>query len=156
MTKGQLVPDEIIISLVEQRIKQSDCRVNGWTLDGFPKTVAQITLLKSLKLKPSIVVVLECSEDTCINRLKDKRIDPQTGIFYDMNKNPPKEDSVQKRLVMHEEDEELVVRRRYTNWTEFVGKLEEAYKTMLLNVNAEGEATELTNTICEAIQNPIF
>lgn len=40
ISTGELVPDDIIISLVEQRIKQSDCRVNGWILDGFPKTSA--------------------------------------------------------------------------------------------------------------------
>src|SRR4051794_16455251 len=54
LDSGNLVPDSIVLSLVEQRLKQSDCRVNGWILDGFPQTEAQINLLKSLKIRPSL------------------------------------------------------------------------------------------------------
>ena len=59
LNKNKLVPDEIICSLVESRIKQSDCKLNGWILDGFPKTIQQITVLKAMKIKPSRVVILE-------------------------------------------------------------------------------------------------
>jgi adenylate kinase len=59
MNDGKLVPESIIIPLVEQRLKQSDCRVNGWVLEGFPQNEAQINLLRSLKITPSLVCMFE-------------------------------------------------------------------------------------------------
>jgi adenylate kinase len=104
ISSGDFVPDDIIINLVEQRIKQSDCRVNGWILDGFPKTSAQINMLKTLRVVPSLVVMFECSEDTCITRLSNRKVDPQTGIYYDMSLNPPQDDNILKRLTAVDED----------------------------------------------------
>ena len=56
---GDPVPDHIINGLIEKRLNQTDCRVNGWVMDGFPKTKAQINLLKAMRLRPAVVFVLE-------------------------------------------------------------------------------------------------
>ena len=48
--EGEGVPDEILLRLVEDRIRQSDCRVNGWIMDGFPETESQVNLLKSMRV----------------------------------------------------------------------------------------------------------
>ena len=56
---GKPVPDGIINSLVEQRLKESDCRVNGWVMEGFPETEAQCNLLKAMNVTPSVVFMLE-------------------------------------------------------------------------------------------------
>ena len=48
--EGEGVPDEILLRLVEERIRQSDCRVNGWIMDGFPETESQVNLLKSMRV----------------------------------------------------------------------------------------------------------
>ena len=53
------MPDYIINPLVEARLKQSDCRVNGYILDGFPETDSQINLLKALRVKPTVVFLFE-------------------------------------------------------------------------------------------------
>lgn len=54
-----MVPEEVISPLVAKRLQEGDCKVNGWVLDGFPQTEAQINLLKSLKLRPSHVFMLD-------------------------------------------------------------------------------------------------
>lgn len=59
ITKGELVPSIIVISLVEHRLKESDCYVNGWVMDGFPKTIEQVSLLTQMKIVPTKVVILE-------------------------------------------------------------------------------------------------
>ena len=82
---GEQIPDDIIISLVEKRIKQSDCSLNGWILDDYPSTLAQIAHLKSLRLKPTLVVLFECPEDVCRERAKNRRVDPETGNVYVLN-----------------------------------------------------------------------
>jgi adenylate kinase len=116
LDNGDLVPDQIVLSLVEQRLKQSDCRVNGWILDGFPQTDAQINLLKSLKIRPSLVCLFEQPEEESVRRLSQRRVDSQTGIYYNLDINPPKEESVASRLVELHEDKESVVRHRFAIW----------------------------------------
>ena len=66
MKEGELVPDEMAINLVEERLKASDCKVNGWILDGFPKTEGQMHMLKGMKQAPSLVVVLQIDDDLSI------------------------------------------------------------------------------------------
>lgn len=56
---GILVPDSILTPLIDQRLKQTDCRMNGWILDGYPQTFEQINHMKELKIKPSLVCVFE-------------------------------------------------------------------------------------------------
>ena len=58
---GDQVPDEIMLRLIDSRLRHSDCRVNGWVLDGFPQTEAQVNLLRSMRIKPSLVVIFEQS-----------------------------------------------------------------------------------------------
>ena len=67
-----MVPDHIVNGLVEKRLQQTDCRVNGWVLDGFPKTKAQINLLKAIRANPTVVFVLEQPEDESTRRLANK------------------------------------------------------------------------------------
>ena len=58
-SKGESIPDEIILCLVDERLRQSDCRVNGWVLDGFPETESQVNLLKSMRINPTLVCKFE-------------------------------------------------------------------------------------------------
>ncbi len=59
LEKGEPIPDEFILRLVDARLRQSDCRVNGWVLDGFPENDTQINLLRAMRIKPSLVVIFE-------------------------------------------------------------------------------------------------
>lgn len=56
---GVDLPDDILLRVVDARLNQSDCRVNGWILDGFPQSEAQVHLLNSLSIKPSLVVFFD-------------------------------------------------------------------------------------------------
>lgn len=145
------MPDQIVLPLVEQRLKQSDCRVNGWILDGFPQTDAQINLLKSLKIRPSLVCLLEQPVDESVRRLNNRRIDPHTGTYYNLEINPPKEEQVATRLIEMHEDREQVIRSRFEIWNGQVSNIEEAYKSMLLNVPSDKPVEQVTEFICEAI-----
>jgi len=151
-----MVPDSIVIPLIEQRLKQSDCRVNGWILDGFPQTESQINLLKALKLRPSLVCLFEQSEEETVRRLTNRRVDPHTGIYYNLEVLPPKEETVAARLIELHEDKEAVVRKRFEVWKGQVEYIEEAFKNMLLNVQSDKAVDQVTEIICDAIQNPIF
>jgi hypothetical protein len=71
-----------------------------------------MTLLNALKCPPTLVVILECHEDICQERIRSHKIDPQTGIEYDMNLDPPKDEAIKARLVLNAEDDEEVVKKR--------------------------------------------
>jgi adenylate kinase len=113
---GALVPDSVVIPLIEQRLKQSDCRVNGWIVDGFPQTDAQINLLKSLKIRPSLVCMFEQPEEESIRRISNRRVDPTTGVYYNLEVFPPKDEATASRLIELNEDKEKVVRQRFSIW----------------------------------------
>lgn len=80
VAKGELMPSVSVISLVEHRLKESGWYVNGWLMEGFPKTVEQVSLLTQMKIMPTKVVILECKQEVCIERLNMKRIDPISGV----------------------------------------------------------------------------
>lgn len=134
---GQAVPDEIILRLLDERIRQSDCQVNGWILDGFPETESQVNLLKSMRINPSLTCMFEQSIDESINKLQARRIDPMTGELFNMEVKQPKFESQNLRLQRLPGDAEDLIRRRYGSWTDNITMLEENYKNCLLSVSAE-------------------
>ena len=81
MEQGELVPDDIVMSLVDERLDRSDCRVNGWVLDGFPKTPEQLQLFDDNNKKPSHVIVLNLGDSVVYERLEHRRLDRETGGF---------------------------------------------------------------------------
>lgn len=56
---GETIPDSIVNNLIDNRLKQSDCRVNGWVMEGFPENDSQINLLSAIRIKPSTVFLFE-------------------------------------------------------------------------------------------------
>ena len=135
--EGRMVPDNQVLPLIEARLRQTDCKVNGWILDGFPQNESQIALLKSLNIKPSIVCVFEQAEEMSIIRVSHRRVDPETGDHYNLTFKPPTEESIAKRLLQVSEDNEEVVKQRIQRWNETVPLIEEAFKKVLLNIQTE-------------------
>ncbi len=93
MDKGELVPDEIVIGIVKERLAKPDCN-DGALLDGFPRTVEQAEaldeVLEELKLKISDVVSVDVQEEELINRLTGRRVCRSCGATYHIKFNPPK------------------------------------------------------------------
>mgnify|MGYP001259629321 CR=1 FL=1 len=93
MDKGELVPDEIVIGIVKERLAKPDCN-GGALLDGFPRTVEQAEaldeVLEELKLKISAVVSVDVQEEELITRLTGRRVCRSCGATYHLKFNPPK------------------------------------------------------------------
>lgn len=102
--KGEPVPDNIVNSCLENRLKQPDCRVNGWVIEGFPENENQMNLLKAMRIKPMLCFILEQHQEECIRRLSYRRIDPQTGILYNCETEPSRDEAVNARLICLKED----------------------------------------------------
>lgn len=155
---SKLVPDEIICSLIEARIKQQDCKLNGWVLDGFPKTIQQITVLKAMKIKPTRVIILECDKSVCSDRILNRHFDPVTGKIYNMMDQIPTEQDIKNRIVPYFPDmTKEKVEKRWDIWNQFQIKVEDSYQDLVLKFNTEEYgADHVTEHICEFLQNPLY
>jgi len=111
---GHLVPDEIVIQLVQERISQPDAQ-NGFLLDGFPRTVAQAEALQDLTAI-DYVIDIDVPEDEILKRLTGRRIHPASGRIYHVVYNPPKvadKDDVTGEPLVHRADDSVeTVRER--------------------------------------------
>jgi adenylate kinase len=135
MNVGKLVPDEVVIGLIRERLSASDCR-DGFILDGFPRTVAQAEALKKLLAglgrKLDAAVSLEVPEQELIQRLTGRRTCSQCGTGYHLVFSPPKRDEVCDRcggtLVQREDDREETIRQRLKVYEEQTAPLVAYYR----------------------------
>jgi len=115
MDSGQLVPDGVIIGLVKDRIKQSDC-ANGFLLDGFPRTIAQAEALQQAGVDIDYIVEVDVPDAEIIRRLSGRRVHPASGRTYHVAFNPPKaegkDDITGDPLVQRDDDKEDTIRKR--------------------------------------------
>jgi len=115
MDSGALVSDEVIIGLVRERTDDDDC-VNGYLLDGFPRTMAQAEALDLAHVPIDAVVAIEVPDDEIVRRLSGRRSHPASGRVYHMIHNPPKveglDDETGEPLVQRDDDREEVIRKR--------------------------------------------
>ena len=101
---GGLVPDEIVITLVQNKLKE--CKGQGYILDGFPRTAAQAKSLIQQGIVPTCILKLNVPNDVLVARVTGRRLDPDTGKIYHITNNPAPED-VQARLTQRPDDNEV-------------------------------------------------
>jgi adenylate kinase len=115
MEQGQLVSDEIVIGLVQERIKQPDC-VNGYLFDGFPRTTAQADALAAAGIAINYVVEIAVPDAMIIERLTGRRVHLASGRTYHVSYNPPKvagiDDVTGEPLIQRDDDQEHTIKKR--------------------------------------------
>ncbi|MCS6797029.1 MAG: adenylate kinase [Myxococcota bacterium] len=161
MGRGLLVPDELVLELLEERLRRPDARA-GAIFDGFPRTVAQAealdALLARLGRRLAAVVSLDVGLDAIVERAAGRRVCEACGQTYHVRYNPPPSTGRcgacgADRLVRRDDDAEPVVRRRYE---EYVAKTEPvlAYyeaRGLLRRVDGTGSVDVVTRSIGEVI-----
>jgi adenylate kinase len=115
MDAGQLVPDDVIIGLVKERIQDPDC-VRGFLFDGFPRTIPQADALKAAGVKIDAVVDIDVPDAEIIKRMSGRRVHLSSGRTYHVIFNPPKlegkDDITGEELIQRDDDKEETVRKR--------------------------------------------
>lgn len=115
--QGEMVPDDVIIAMVEDRIKQEDCLEKGWLLDGFPRTPAQAAALEQMENgKADTFVLLDVDDGLLVDRVVGRRRDPETGKIYHLTTNPPETEEIAARLEQRSDDNEETVKVRLANY----------------------------------------
>ncbi|MBO1679854.1 adenylate kinase [Bittarella massiliensis (ex Durand et al. 2017)] len=115
MDAGNLVPDEVIIGIVKERLAQSDCE-NGFVLDGVPRTVAQAEALDEAGVRIDRVVNIQVEDDAIVRRMSGRRVCGDCGASYHTDYKPSKIDGVCDKcggkLVIRKDDQESIVKDR--------------------------------------------
>ena len=160
MNAGALVPDQVILGMMKERLIEDDC-VNGYILDGFPRTIPQAEgleqLLLELEQKIDSVIVIEVSDDNIVQRMGGRRIHPQSGRVYHVKYNPPKiqnkDDETQEDLIIREDDKEDTVRKRLKVYHQETSPLIEYYKTkgIVSHVDGESDIGDVSHSINEIL-----
>jgi len=115
MDAGALVPDDVIIGLVKERIKQPDC-ARGFLFDGFPRTIPQAEAMREAGVDIDYVVEIDVDDAEIIKRLSGRRVHPGSGRTYHIHFNRPKvagkDDATGEDLIQRDDDQEDTVRKR--------------------------------------------
>jgi adenylate kinase len=160
MRSGQLVPDELMLPMVGERLKQPDCQ-RGYVLDGFPRTVGQAQWLQEYLKTASfdgrpmapVVISIEVGYNQLLQRLTGRRSCPADGKIYNIYSQPPKKegvcDSCGAQLVQRKDDKEEVISERLKSYESQTLPLVEFYRRQghLRQLNGEKPVDEITADI---------
>ena len=153
MTAGKLVPDEVVIGLVEERVQQPDA-AKGFILDGFPRTLAQAealdALLKRLGQPLDRVVQIDVPRDLLVERAVLRRTDKRTGRIYHLKYSPPPSDA---ELEQRADDQEETVKKRIAEYEAVTEVLSPHYEKLALlrRVDGVGKPEEITARVLAAL-----
>ena len=130
MDAGALVPDDVILGMVRERLSQDDAR-GGAVFDGYPRNAAQAAsldeMLRGIGRKIDAVVYLEVDDDAIVRRMGGRRTDPETGSVYHVEHNPPPAE-IAARCVIRPDDVEETVRTRLEVYRTSTAPLVEHYR----------------------------
>ena len=156
MSSGALVPDEVILGMMQERLLNEDCK-NGYILDGFPRTIPQALgldkLLEKLKQALDAVIVIDVSDDNIVDRMSGRRVHMASGRVYHIIYNPPKvedkDDETQEDLIIREDDKEETVRKRLEIYHNETSPLINHYKeqNIVSRINGELNISDVSQEI---------
>lgn len=153
MSAGKLVPDGVVIGLVEERLGEKDT-ANGFILDGFPRTTAQAdalgTLLETLGRPLDRVVQIDVPKEFLVERATQRRTDKRTGQIYHLKYSPPPPDA---ELEHRDDDREETVKKRLDQYESLTAALLPYYDRLgvLRRVDGVGKPEEVTARVLGAL-----
>jgi adenylate kinase len=156
---GTLVPDELMIRIIKERVSASDCK-NGFVLDGFPRTLAQgqalLRVLKELGISKFQVIFITLPEDEILIRLGGRRTCKICGMMYHIKFAPPEDNKCRcgGGLLIREDDKEEVIKTRLKVYRRDTDPLREFFKEqgVLKEIEGSGKEEDVWKRICKAVE----
>jgi adenylate kinase len=155
MDAGKLVPDDIIMDIMKDRLKKPDC-AKGYILDGFPRTINQAEKLEKIS-KVDIVINIDVSSESLLKRLTGRRSCPKCGASYHLVFNPPPQPGKCKcgePLIQRDDDKEETVRKRLDTYQNQTKPLIEYYskRKLLKNIDGNKSPTEVSTELLKILE----
>lgn len=154
---GQLVPDEVVIAIIQERIAEDDCK-NGFILDGFPRTIAQAEALDRMGTVIDKVIDIEVADEAIANRLSGRRVCEACGSSYHLEHKKPSVDGVCDKcggtLVQRKDDHPDTVKARLVVYHNETEPLKAYYQETgkLRTVNGQDTVEDTTRLTFEALE----
>lgn len=160
LAKGELVPGDVMVNLVAERLRREDCR-KGFILDGFPRTVAQAdsleTILGEMDIGLDCVLYIRAPQDVIIRRLAGRRTCKRCGTLFHTEFNPPRRENICDRcdgeLYQRQDDREKTVRARLRVYETQTAPLIDYYRKrgLVKEIDGDGSVEETRNRVLEAL-----
>ena len=139
MDTGGLVSDNLILSIVKERISQNDCK-KGYLFDGFPRTIAQANGITTSGVVIDYVIEIQVNDEQIIKRMSGRRVHLDSGRTYHTEFNPPKiegkDDETGDELIQRDDDQESTVRKRLDVYKKETAPLVNYYNQLSTNTNS--------------------
>ena len=158
MDAGGLVPDEVVIGIIKDRLKEKDCE-NGFILDGFPRTIPQAQALEDANVEIDKVVDIEVPDEKITKRMSGRRVCAQCANSYHMEYKKPKVEGVCDacggELIQRKDDDPETVQARLVEYHEMTEPLKDFYKNLgkLVVVEGQEEVADTTALVFAALED---
>lgn len=156
INEGKLVPDDIVISMVKERISEPDCQ-KGYILDGFPRTIPQAEAMESMGIDLDCALNIDVDDDAIVERLSGRRECSQCAAPYHVKFNPPKQeglcDKCGGKLITRSDDVPETIRQRLSVYHAQTEPLKKFYEERGLLRTAKGcdELSDTTKNVLDAL-----
>ncbi len=160
MDKGELVPDSVVLGMVEERLKQDDCK-KGYILDGFPRNTQQAEaldkMLSSLNMSLTAALSVDVPFEDLMKRLTGRRTCKACGQMYNVYFNPPKKEGICDKcggeLFQRDDDKEETIKKRLEVYNAQTAPLIDYYakKGILKSVSGTGSIDDIFKKVCEVL-----
>lgn len=158
MDAGQLVPDEVVIGIIKDRLKEDDCK-NGFILDGFPRTIPQAQALEDANVDIDKVVDIEVSDEAITKRMSGRRVCAKCANSYHLEYKKPQVEGVCDacggELIQRKDDAPETVQARLAEYHEMTEPLKDFYKGLgkLVIVEGQEEVADTTALVFAALED---
>jgi len=155
MDAGKLVPDEVVIGLIKEKLASDSCK-NGFILDGFPRSIPQAEALDAMGIKMDVVLSLEVADEKIVERMSGRRV-CHCGASYHVAYLPPKTEGICDKcgaeLYIRDDDAEATVRKRLDTFHAQTEPLKDYYgaKGILVTVQGREEVEDTSAAVLEAL-----
>jgi adenylate kinase len=152
MDQGKLVPDDLILNLVKEKLNSKEVKEKGYLLDGFPRTGVQAKFLVDNDCLPSAVIYLNVSDEVIVKRITGRRTDPETNKIYNVHFNPPPKE-IEGRVITRDDDKEDKIKTRLEEFKKEVESIKTQFKEIVYEVK-EGSIEDVKKQINEVLTGP--
>lgn len=157
---GELVPDNVVIGIIKERLSEPDCK-KGYILDGFPRTIPQAVALDDMGFVIDAALSIEVADSEIVKRMSGRRVCEKCGASYHTEYKKPDVEGVCNicggSLVIRKDDEPETVKNRLNVYHEQTEPLKDFYKSCgkLIEVQGQDEVKDTTRLVLEALENQI-
>eukprot|EP00931_Biecheleriopsis_adriatica_P028492 TRINITY_DN1697_c0_g1_i1.p2 TRINITY_DN1697_c0_g1~~TRINITY_DN1697_c0_g1_i1.p2 ORF type:complete len:321 (-),score=97.10 TRINITY_DN1697_c0_g1_i1:49-978(-) len=151
MSAGKLVPSELIVDLVKDRLAKDDVAEKGCLLDGFPRAPDQAKAMVDAGIKVDKFILIEVPDDTLVERGCGRRLDPETGEIYHLKFKPPPAE-ITDRLVHRSDDQEEAIRERLKIYHDQVNGITPFFESVVAKIDGTPKPDEVTTAVFAALE----